>query len=66
MLFPLLTQRVWMKDRPEIFRAVQLNLNEHTADLLGLETDIVEHGVHWTRLKPVGDGPLDEAQGYWG
>jgi hypothetical protein len=55
-----------MKDRSEIFRVVQLNLNEHTADVLGLETDIVERGVHWTMLKAVGNGPLDDAQGYWG
>jgi hypothetical protein len=44
-----------MKDRSEIFQVVRLNLNEHSADLLGLETDIVEYGVHWTILEAVGD-----------
>jgi hypothetical protein len=44
-----------MKGRSEIFQVVRLNFNEHTADLLGLETDFVEHGVHWTMLESAGD-----------
>jgi hypothetical protein len=44
-----------MKDRSEIFQVVRLNFNEHTADLVSLETDIVEHGVHWVTLESVGD-----------
>jgi hypothetical protein len=44
-----------MKDRSEIFQVVRLNLNEHTADLLGLETDIVEHSVHCMMLESVGE-----------
>jgi len=44
-----------MRDRSKVFQVVRLNLNEHTADLLGLEVEIVEHGVHWTILESVGD-----------
>ena len=51
MLIPLLTQRVRMKDRSEIFQVVRLNLNGHTTDLISLETDIVEYGVHWNMLR---------------
>jgi hypothetical protein len=65
VLIPLLTELVRVKDRAEIFQVVRLDLDKHAVDLVSLETDIVEYGVHWNMLEPMeerpdrGDRPTD-------
>jgi hypothetical protein len=51
----LLTELVRVKDRSDIFQVVRLDLDEHAADLVSLETDILEHGVQWVMLESIGD-----------
>ena len=57
MLIPLLTELVRVKDGSEVFQVVRFNLNEHTVDLVSLETDILEYGVHWNMLEPLEKRP---------
>jgi hypothetical protein len=65
VLIPLVTELVRVKDRSEVFQVVQLNLSEHTVDLVSLETDIVEYGVHWNMLEALEKRPgKDDRQSY--
>ena len=57
MVIPLLTELVRVKDRSEIFQVVRLDLDERAVDLVSLETDILEYGVHWTMLEPLEKRP---------
>ena len=57
MLIPLLTELVRVKDRPDVFQVVRLNLNEHTVDLVSPETDVVEYGVCWNILETLEERP---------
>ena len=58
MFVPLLLDRVWVKDRPEVFTVFRIDRAQQTADLFCLGPEIIERGVHWTMLEAVGD---DEA-----
>jgi hypothetical protein len=55
MLVPALLEHVRLKDSPEIFRVLAFNLTAHTADLIRLGTEIIEHGVPWAMLEAVGE-----------
>jgi hypothetical protein len=53
----LVTELERVKDRSEVFQVVRLNLNEHTVDLVSLETDILEYDVHWNMLEALEERP---------
>jgi hypothetical protein len=55
MLVLALLKHVRVKDSPEIFQVVAFNLTAHTADLIRLGSDVIEHGVPWAMLEAVGD-----------
>jgi hypothetical protein len=53
----LLTELVRVKDRFEIFQVIRLDLDQHAVDLVNLETDIPEYGVHWNMLEALEERP---------
>ena len=55
MLNPWLCERVRLTGRPEIFLVVVSNLTAHTADLIRLGTNVIEHDVPWVMLEAVED-----------
>jgi hypothetical protein len=57
VLIPLLTELVRVKNRSEIFQVVRLDLDERAVDLVSLETDILEYGVHWNMLEALEERP---------